>query len=51
MLEFNPEYRLSAKQCLQNKIFDKFRDLNLEQEAAYKINVAADKLSEKDLET
>ena len=30
MLAFNPIDRLSAKECLQNKIFDDIRNLDLE---------------------
>ena len=43
MLSFNPEKRLTAEQCLQNKIFDPIRLPLLEKPSPYKITCNIDK--------
>jgi hypothetical protein len=42
MLQFNPHFRPSAKELLENKIFDKFRREDLEEEAPFKLNLDID---------
>jgi hypothetical protein len=42
MLSFNPNDRLSAKEALENKIFDEIRVPNLENDAPYKIYLGCD---------
>ena len=37
MLEFNPGFRPTAKECLKNKIFDKIRNKKFECDAPFKI--------------
>ena len=37
MLKFNPNDRASISECLQNKIFDNIRDLELEKPSTIKI--------------
>lgn len=37
MLEFNPYFRLTAKQALRNKIFDKIREPHFEKPSPVKI--------------
>ncbi len=43
MLEFNPYFRPTAKECLQNKIFDNIRVAGLEISAPFKINIDVDR--------
>lgn len=43
LLEFNPFYRASAKDCLKSKIFDKIRVPALEEDAPFKITLDIDK--------
>lgn len=43
MLEINPYFRPTAKECLQNKIFDKIRVAGLEVSAPFKINIDVDR--------
>lgn len=43
MLEFNPFFRPTAKECLQNKIFDSIRVAGLEVSAPFKINIDVDR--------
>ena len=43
MLEFNPFFRPTAKECLQNKIFDNIRVAGLEVSAPFKINIDVDR--------
>ena len=43
MLEFNPYFRPTAKECLQNKIFDNIRVTGLEISAPFKINIDVDR--------
>lgn len=43
MLQFNPYYRPTAKECLQHKVFDKIRVAGLESNAPFKINIDADR--------
>ena len=43
MLEFNPFFRPTAKECLQNKIFDGIRVAGLEVSAPFKINIDVDR--------
>jgi serine/threonine protein kinase len=43
MLQFNPYYRPTAKECLQHKIFDHIRVAGLESNAPFKINIDADR--------
>lgn len=45
MLEFNPYFRPSAKQLLQNPIFDDLRQKNNENAAPFKIKLFFDKNS------
>lgn len=42
MLTFNPNDRPSAKQLLQNKIFDRIREPTNEENAPFKINLELD---------
>lgn len=42
LLEFNPQYRLSAKECLRHPIFDDIRVERLEQGAPYEIFLVCD---------
>jgi hypothetical protein len=42
MLEFNPYFRPSAKQLLQNKIFDAGRIPELEELSIFKIRIKCD---------
>ena len=42
MLSFNPDKRLTAEQCLQNKIFDPIRLPLLEKPSPYKIECKID---------
>ena len=39
MLEFNPYFRLTAREILKNKIFDDIRINEIEQSAPYKIKL------------
>lgn len=43
MLEFNPFFRPTAKECLQSKIFDEIRVPDLEAAAPFKINIEVDR--------
>jgi len=43
MLEFNPQFRPTAKECLKNPIFDDIRVPGLEKSAPYKINIDVDR--------
>ena len=43
MLEFNPYFRPTAKECLSNKIFDSIRVPGLESSAPFKINIDVDR--------
>jgi hypothetical protein len=43
MLEFNPHYRSTAKECLQSKLFDSIRVTGLEASAPFKINIDVDR--------
>jgi N-dimethylarginine dimethylaminohydrolase len=43
MLEFNPYFRPTAKECLQNRIFDEIRVPGLEAAAPFKINIECDR--------
>ena len=43
MLEFNPYYRPTAKECLQSKLFDSIRVAGLEASAPFKINIDVDR--------
>lgn len=43
MLEFNPYYRPTAKECLQSKLFDSIRVPGLEASAPFKINIDVDR--------
>jgi len=43
MLEFNPYFRPTAKECLQNKLFDSIRVTGLEASAPFKINIDVDR--------
>lgn len=38
LLEFNPHFRLSAKEALQNPLFDQIRQKHFEQDCPIKIN-------------
>ena len=42
MVQFNPHFRPSAKELLENKIFDKFRRVDLEEDAPFKLNLDID---------
>lgn len=42
MLEFNPNNRISALECLKNPIFDQIRVQQLEQPAPYKVTITND---------
>ena len=46
LLAFNPEKRVSAKTLLENKIFDSFRERELEKPAPYKIYTQKEKISD-----
>ena len=48
MLEFNPHFRKSASDLLNNSIFDKVRDPALEQTAPFKISLKIDELDDYD---
>ena len=39
MLEFNPYFRLTARECLKNKIFNDIRISDVEQSAPFKIKL------------
>jgi hypothetical protein len=39
MLEFNPYFRLTARECLKNKIFDDIRISEIEKSAPFKIKL------------
>ena len=43
MLEFNPYFRPTAKECLQSKVFDAIRVPGLEASAPFKINIDIDR--------
>ena len=43
MLEFNPYFRPTAKECLSNPLFDNIRVQGLEQSAPFKINIDVDR--------
>ncbi len=43
MLEFNPFFRPTAKECLQSKMFDGIRVPGLESSAPFKINIDVDR--------
>jgi len=43
MLEFNPYFRPTAKECLQSKLFDSIRVAGLEASAPFKINIDVDR--------
>ena len=44
MLQFSPEKRTSAEECLKNKIFDPIRVELLEKPSPYKIDCKIDKM-------
>ena len=50
LLEFNPHFRNSAAQCLENKIFDSIRRPNLEKPAPFKIHMPSDQEESYDYE-
>ena len=39
MLNFNPDMRLSASECLQSRVFDNIRSLDIEKPSPKKITV------------
>lgn len=39
MLKFNPDKRITAKECLSHKLFEKIRSEKVEIEAPFKITV------------
>ena len=39
MLEFNPFFRLTARECLKSKVFDDIRVSQVEQSAPFKIKL------------
>lgn len=43
MLEFNPYFRPTAKECLSSKLFDSIRVAGLEASAPFKINIDVDR--------
>ena len=43
MLQFNPHFRLSAKECLKRSLFDKVRTKSNEKTAVHKINIDVDR--------
>jgi len=43
MMEFNPHFRPTAKECLQNSLFDAIRVPALETSAPFKINIDVDR--------
>lgn len=48
LLEFNHQFRLSAKECLKHKMFDDIRVERLEQGAPYQIQLQCDGLDQYD---
>lgn len=38
LLAYNPKFRLTAKQCIDNEVFDDIRDSHLERDALLQIN-------------
>lgn len=42
LLQFNPHKRVTAAECLKNKIFDHIREPELEQPAPFKIKLNVD---------
>ena len=46
LLKFNPEKRLSVKDCLNLPIFDKIRIKDLEKEAPFRIYLGCDEKPE-----
>ena len=40
LFEYNPKFRLTAKECLKSPIFNNIRDQNLEVDAKVKIHQA-----------
>ena len=50
MFEFNPHYRLSCKELIQNQIFDSVRVKKIEKGAPYKIYLDMDKIDSFDYE-
>ena len=51
MLEYNPFFRPSAKECLQNPIFDEIRVAQLEKDATSAVNIECDELLPIDYDT
>ena len=51
MLEFNPMFRNSAKECLKNEMFDDIRVKELEQGAPFEIELACDEMDAYDYST
>ena len=45
MLEFNPHFRWSAKECLKSPYFDEVRIIKLEKRSKFKIELDFDDLS------
>lgn len=43
MLDFNPYFRATAKECLSSKLFDNIRVAGLEASAPFKINIDIDR--------
>ena len=43
MLQFNPHFRPSAKECLKRSLFDKVRTKSNEKTAVHKINIDVDR--------
>jgi len=48
MLEFNPYFRISARTCLEDSMFNDIRKESLEVGAPFKINLKCDKLNSYD---
>ena len=50
MLVLDPENRVSAKECLKNKLFDDIRNRKLEQGAPHKFYLKCDELTGENLD-
>jgi len=44
MLEYNPFFRPSAKECLESSVFDEIRVKALERDATQKIEILSDEI-------
>jgi hypothetical protein len=42
LLEFNPHFRITASECLKNKLFDSMRIPKLEQNSSIQIDIVND---------